>query len=235
MQFSSPLIPGTLIKRYKRFFADVRLDDGDVVTAHCPNTGAMTGCAEPGYRVYLSPADNPKRKLRYTWELAQTHEDHYIGVNTHNANKLVEEALKNRMIDADGLRNFDTYKREVTPPGSNSRFDFALYQEGDVRFAEVKSVTLARGNAGYFPDAVTARGAKHCEELAALAAQGVPTMLLFCVQHTAVQSVSVARDIDPNYARAVNGALHAGVTLVALGCEITKEKIEVNQSLPLKI
>ncbi len=232
MQFKSPLIPGTLIKRYKRFFADVRLADGQVVTAHCPNTGAMTGCAEPGYRVYISASDNPKRKLAYTWELVQTPDGHYIGVNTHNANKLIEEALNKRAI-AD--LPFDTLKREVTPPGANSRFDFALYCDDQVQFIEVKSVTMARGQAGYFPDAVTARGAKHCEELARLAREGVSTMLLFCVQHTGVASVSVAEDIDPNYARAVNAALQAGVSLMAVGCEIDKEKIEVNQRLPIKL
>lgn len=233
MQFSSPLIPGTLIKRYKRFFADVRLDDGQMVTAHCPNTGAMTGCAEPGYRVYISASDNPKRKLAYTWELAQTPEGHCIGVNTHNANKLVEEALNKRSIN--GLGDYDEVRREVTPPGANSRFDFALYRGEQVRFVEVKSVTLARGRSGFFPDAVTARGAKHCEELARLAQQGVSTMLLFCVQHTAVETVSVASDIDPNYAQAVKSAQHAGVAIEAVGCEITKEKIEVNQTLPVNI
>ena len=233
MQFSSPLIPGTLIKRYKRFFADVRLDDGQVVTAHCPNTGAMTGCAEPGYRVFISASDNPKRKLAYTWELVQTPEGHCIGVNTHNANKLVEEALNKRIINA--LNDFDEVKREVTPPGANSRFDFALSCGDKVRFVEVKSVTLARGHAGYFPDAVTARGAKHCEELARLAQEGIPTTLLFCVQHTGVKTVNVASDIDPNYAQAVVSAQHAGVAINAVGCEITKEKIEVNQTLPVNI
>jgi len=231
MIFSPPLIRGTLIKRYKRFLADVALDNGDIVTAHCPNTGAMTGCAEPGFTAYLSVSDNPKRKLPYTWELARTKEGHFIGINTHNANKLVAEALNNKGIDA--FSTLDTWKGEVTPPGGTSRFDFACTTAEQTEYMEVKSVTLARGNEGYFPDAVTTRGQKHCDELASLATKGVKTTLLFCVQHTGIQSVRVAEDIDPNYANALKNARRKGVQVLAYSCTIDEQKIQLNQSLPV--
>ena len=231
MQFSSPLLRGTLIKRYKRFFADVLLDDGRTVTAHCPNTGAMTGCAEPGFTAYLSESDNPKRKLKFTWELAQTPEGDFIGINTHNANKLVAEALNNKVLDEFNV--IAGWKAEVTPPGADSRFDFELTVADETRYMEVKSVTLARDDKGYFPDAVTARGAKHCLELARLAREGVHTSLLFCVQHTGVKSVQPAVDIDPKYAEALSIAAQAGVQILVAGCAINEQKIEINQSLPL--
>lgn len=233
MFFSPSLLRGTLIKRYKRFLADVKLEDGSIVTAHCPNTGAMTGCAEPGYTVYLSESDNPKRKLKYTWELAQTFDGDFIGINTHNANKLVAEALNNKVLSA--FSDINHWKAEVTPPGGNSRFDFACGQGDTLEYIEVKSVTLARGNQGFFPDAVTARGAKHCLELAELSQQGISTCLLFCVQHTGVHSVQVARDIDPVYADAVNTAVASGVKFLAASCSIDEQKIVINQTLPVNV
>ncbi|MAI38103.1 DNA/RNA nuclease SfsA [Alteromonas sp.] len=231
MNFSSPLIRGTLIKRYKRFFADVELEDGQVVTAHCPNTGGMTGCAEPGYTVFLSESNNPKRKLKYTWEVAKTFDDHFIGINTHNANKLVAEALNNKVIEE--FSDISDWKAEVTPPTANSRFDFALTRDNTVEYMEVKSVTLAERHQGYFPDAVTQRGAKHCLELARLADDGIKTTLLFCVQHTAITSVRIAEHIDPRYAESVTTAARAGVNILAMACAINEQKIEVNQSLPI--
>ena len=236
MKFSPPLLRGTLIKRYKRFLADIELDDGSIVTAHCPNTGAMTGCAEPGYTVFLSKSTNPKRKLKYTWELAQTFDGHFIGINTHNANKLVAEALDNKVLSE--FSGVSSWKAEVTPPTANSRFDFALTRKNvqhqdAIEYMEVKSVTLANENEGFFPDAVTQRGAKHCLELARLAQSGIKTSLLFCVQHTAIESVQVAKHIDPTYAESVKTAANAGVTLFAASCMIDEQKILLNQTLPL--
>jgi len=231
MNFAPALIRGKLVKRYKRFLADVELEDGSLVTAHCPNTGAMTGCAEPGFTVYLSQSDNPKRKLKYTWELAKTFDNQFIGINTHNANKLVAEALNNKAVDR--FSHIDRWKAEVTPPMANSRFDFALYNGNDTAFMEVKSVTLANGNQGFFPDAVTDRGAKHCLELARLAENGIRTSLLFCVQHTAISSVNIAAHIDPTYAKSVKTAQEAGVEIMAAGCSIDEQKIILNQSLPV--
>ena len=236
MKFSPSLLRGTLIKRYKRFFADVELEDGTIVTAHCPNTGAMSGCAEPGYTVFLSESTNPKRKLKYTWELAQTFDGHFIGINTHNANKLVAEALDNKVLKE--FSDITRWKAEVTPPTANSRFDFALEREntqhqGIIEYMEVKSVTLAENSKGFFPDAVTQRGAKHCLELARLAESGIKTSLLFCVQHTAIESVQVAEYIDPTYAERVKKAADAGVSLLAASCIIDEQKILLNQTLPL--
>ena len=236
MKFSPSLLRGTLIKRYKRFFADVELEDGTIVTAHCPNTGAMSGCAEPGYAVFLSESTNPKRKLKYTWELAQTFDGHFIGINTHNANKLVAEALDNKVLKE--FSDITRWKAEVTPPTANSRFDFALEREnaqhqGIIEYMEVKSVTLAENSKGFFPDAVTQRGAKHCLELARLAESGIKTSLLFCVQHKAIESVQVAEYIDPTYAESVKKAADAGVSLLAASCIIDEQKILLNQTLPL--
>lgn len=236
MKFSPSLLRGTLIKRYKRFLADVELDDGTIVTAHCPNTGAMTGCAVPGYTVFLSESTNPNRKLKYTWELAQTFDGHFIGINTHNANKLVAEALDNKVLSE--FSDITDWKAEVTPPTANSRFDFALTRKNAehqsvTEYMEVKSVTLADENKGFFPDAVTQRGAKHCLELARLSDSGIKTSLLFCVQHTAIESVQVAEHIDPTYAESVKIAANAGVTVLAASCIIDEQKILLNQTLPL--
>lgn len=231
MEFSSSLIRGTLVKRYKRFLADVALPDGSIVTAHCPNTGAMTGCAEPGFTVFLSESTNPKRKLKYTWELAKTFDGHFIGINTNNANKLVAEALNNKVLSE--FNDIDSWKAEVTPPTANSRFDFALTRGSDVAYMEVKSVTLADGNHGFFPDAVTQRGAKHCLELARLAQTGIRTSLLFCVQHTAIDSVRIASHIDPAYAQSVKAAEQAGVQVLAASCTIDEQKLILNQTLPV--
>ena len=232
MQFTSPLLRGTLLKRYKRFFADILLDSGEQITAHCPNTGAMTGCAEPGFTAWVSPSDNPKRKLKFTWELAVTPQDDWISVNTHRANKLVQRALEAHTLP--GITDYTEVKREVSPPDFHSRFDFCVTRSDNTPlYIEVKSVTLAEGNEGFFPDAVTSRGTKHAEELAMLARQGVATALLFCVQHSGIQNVRLAGHIDPKYAQAVRQAAADGVRVFAVGCQISQEKININQSLPV--
>lgn len=232
MQFTSPLLRGTLIRRYKRFFADISLDSGEEITAHCPNTGAMTGCAEPGFTTYVSPANNPKRKLKFTWELAVTPQRQWIGINTQHANTLANEAISQGIHPL--FENLQTIRREVKSPDGQSRFDFCLTQEtGSLCYVEAKSVTLAEGNQGYFPDAVTTRGTKHVLGLAELARSGINTCLLFCVQHSAIEQVSVARHIDPSYADAVVDAVAAGVQILAVGCKMSEEKITINQTLPV--
>ena len=232
MQFTSPLLRGTLLKRYKRFFADILLDSGEQITAHCPNTGAMTGCADPGFIAWVSPSDNPKRKLKFTWELAVTPKGDWISVNTHRANKLVQSALEAHTLP--GITDYTEVKREVSPPDFHSRFDFCVTRSDNTPlYIEVKSVTLAEGNDGFFPDAVTSRGTKHAEELAMLARQGVATALLFCVQHSGIQNVRLAEHIDPKYALAVRQAAADGVRVFAVGCQISQEKININQSLPV--
>jgi sugar fermentation stimulation protein A len=233
MEFELPLIEGVLIKRYKRFFADVQLPNGEIVVAHCPNTGAMTGCAEPGFKVWISPSNNPKRKLKYTWELAMDCSGNFIGVNTGRANKIVEQALALKQIDE--VQHFETFKREFKPENGNSRFDFLLRNENDDLqcFLEVKSVTLRSENIGFFPDAVTTRGAKHCRELASYVSDFRSCILLFCVQHTGIKEVRIAEHIDPDYNLALLDAKSKGVQVIAYGCDMSYKKIQLNQSLPI--
>lgn len=231
MQFSFPLIQGTLIKRYKRFLADVQLTDGSIVVAHCPNTGAMTGCAEPGWKVWLSPSNNPKRKLLYTWEVVLTEQFHWIGINTHRANVLVKEAIQeNKISELVGYKNLQA---EVKFGEENSRIDFLLTdpEKADC-YVEVKSVTLLNDNKGYFPDAKTLRGQKHLRELSLIASLGRRAVLFFCVQHTGIRSVQVAKHIDPDYAKELKRAMLSGVQILCYDCEINSEKIYINQSLP---
>jgi sugar fermentation stimulation protein A len=230
MQFSSPLIQGTLIKRYKRFLADVQLADGSTVIAHCPNTGAMTGCAEPGWKVWLSPSNNPKRKLLYTWEVVLTEQGHWIGINTHKANVLVKEAIQQNKISE--LVGYKNVKAEVKFGEENSRIDFLLSdsEKADC-YVEVKSVTLLNDNKGYFPDAKTLRGQKHLRELSIIASQGKRAVLFFCVQHSGIQSVQVAQHIDPDYAKELKQAMLSGVQILCYDCKINSEKIYINQSL----
>lgn len=231
MQFSTPLIQGTLIKRYKRFLADVKLADGSIVIAHCPNTGAMTGCAEPGWKVWLSQSNNPKRKLLFTWEVVLTSQLQWIGINTHKANILVKEAIQESKIDE--LRDYKTLQAEVKFGEENSRIDFLLTdpQKPDC-YVEVKSVTLLDNNVGYFPDAKTLRGQKHLRELSLIANQGKRAVLFFCVQHSGIQSVQVAKHIDPDYAKELKQAMLNGIQILCYGCKISSEKIYLNQSLP---
>lgn len=230
MNFPERLIKGTLLKRYKRFLADVKLENGDVVTAHCPNTGAMTGCAEPGWQVWLSPSNNPKRKLAYTWELVLTDAEHWIGVNTHRANGLVKEALINQQIPE--LTGYDFHQAEVKYGEEGSRIDFLLSApERTDCYVEVKSVTLLQGDKGYFPDAKTLRGQKHLRELNSIVKQGERAVLVFCVQHSGIQTVEVAEHIDPKYTAELKLAMANGVEVLAYSCVISEEKIYINQSL----
>ena len=231
MQFSSTLIQGTLIKRYKRFLADVQLTDGSIVIAHCPNTGAMTGCAEPGWKVWLSPSNNPKRKLLYTWEVVITDQRHWIGINTHKANALVKEAIQDNRISE--LAGYQYLRAEVKFGEENSRIDFLLTDPKNADcYVEVKSVTLLDNNAGYFPDAKTLRGQKHLRELRYIAGQGKRAVLFFCVQHSGIQSVQVAKHIDPDYAKELKQAMLSGVQILCYDCKINSEKIYINQPLP---
>lgn len=230
MQFPSPLVKGKLVKRYKRFLADVRLQGGELVTAHCPNTGAMTGCAEPGFEVWLSSNNDPKRKLAYTWELGVNQQQHWIGINTHNANKLVVEGINRNIIVE--LTGYQTLKQEVKYGAESSRIDILLTADGRPDcYVEVKSVTLLQDGSGWFPDAKTLRGQKHLRELSLLVKQGYRAVLCFCVQHSGIQSVSTADFIDPNYAEALKQARALGVEILCYACKLNEEKIELNQSL----
>lgn len=230
MRFSSPLVKGTLIKRYKRFLADVRLQKGDLVTAHCPNTGAMTGCAEQGFTVWLSTNKDPKRKLAYTWELAINNQQQWIGINTHNANKLVVEGINKGVIVE--LVEYQELRQEVKYGAESSRIDVLLTADGRPDcYVEIKSVTLLQDGRGWFPDAKTVRGQKHLRELSLLVKQGKRAVLCFCVQHSGIKTVSAASFIDPDYAEALKQARAAGVEIICYACVMSEEKIELNQSL----
>ncbi len=227
-----PLTPGQLIKRYKRFLADVRLEDGTLITAHCPNTGAMTGCAEPGARVWLSTSDNPKRKYAHTWELVET-ADGVVSVNTGRANTLIAEALTGVLLPFAPLQ---TIRSEAAIPEGDGRFDFCLQNDAGVIWVEVKSVTLFVGEGvGAFPDAVSARALKHVEALQRRVDAGERGALVFCAQHCGVQSVRLADEIDPGYGAAVRQAVSQGVEVYALGCTTDLESFTVNRRLPLDV
>lgn len=231
MQFQTPLIPATLIKRYKRFLADVRLDDGQVVTAHCPNPGAMTGLKDAGLRVWLEPNDDPKKKLKFGWRLAELASGDLVCVDTGLANKVVGEALRGRMIPA--LAAYRTVKAEQKY-GAASRIDFLL-SEADLPdvYVEVKSVSLnRRDDWAEFPDTVTARGAKHMGELAGIAAQGKRAVVLYLIQHSACTRFKLAQDIDPTYATAARAAQAGGVEVLCYGCTMTPTGLTLGPAVP---
>ncbi|MEJ2468904.1 MAG: DNA/RNA nuclease SfsA [Campylobacterales bacterium] len=212
MYFDTPLIPGTLIKRYKRFLADVRLEGGSVVTAHCPNSGSMKGYKEEGLRVWLSESDNPKRKLRYTWELVEAPSGDLIMVHAARANALVHEAVAGGIVTE--LQGYDTLRREVKYGSRNSRIDLLLEKEGEQCFVEVKSVTLREGETLMFPDAVTTRGQKHLEELMEMRAQGHRAVLFFAVLREGGTAFGAAAHIDPDYAALLGKARSTGVEVL---------------------
>lgn len=216
-----------LIRRYKRFLADVRLADGTEITVHCPNTGSMRNCVVPGSLCWISESDNPKRKYPHTWELATTPGGHLAGINTGRANALVERAIRGGVINE--LQGYPDLHRERRYGTERSRIDFLLERGGDQCFVEVKSVTLMEEpGQGLFPDAVSARGSKHLRELMAVAAEGKRAVLVFCVQHTGIEWVEPADDIDPLYGRTLRAAVKAGVEVLAYGADIIPERAEVS-------
>ena len=232
MRFPDPLIRGTLMRRYKRLLADVALDCGTVVTAHCANTGAMTGVSATGAEVWLSPARNPARKLRYSWELIRIG-DGLVGINTAHPNRIVEDGIRAGAI-AD-LAGYGGVRREVRY-GRNSRIDILLSAPGRADcYVEVKNVHLKRGEAAAFPDAVTARGAKHLAEMARLVAGGTRAVTVYLVQREDCVSFSLAADIDPGYAGAFADARTAGVETLCYACRMTTESIELDQPLRLAL
>lgn len=213
MIFDPPLQRATLVRRYQRFLADVQLTDGRRLTLHCPNTGSMRGCAEPGWPVWFSDSGNPQRKYPHTWELVQNGRGDWIGVNTGRANGLVKAAVLVGSIPA--LRGYEKVRQEVKYGSEGSRIDLLLEKPGAACFVEIKSVTLGDGGTGYFPDAVTARGRKHLRELMQMGAQGHRAVLLFCVQHSGINVVRPADAIDPAYGCQLREAVQAGVEVLA--------------------
>ncbi len=234
MQFDPVLEQGRLLKRYKRFFADIECADGSVVTAHCANTGSMKNCMAEGARVWFSRNDDPKRKLKATWELVETPHGRLACINTGRANRLVEEALQAGVITE--LAGFTQLCREVKYGEENSRADFCLMFDQQQVFVEVKSVTLGFSDidTAAFPDAVTTRGAKHLRELTALAEMGQRAVLIYCVNLSGITAVRAAQEIDPEYAAALAEAKAAGVEVLAYGTRISPAGIEVVQRLAVE-
>lgn len=235
MQFSPPLQKATLIKRYKRFLADVTLPDGTELTMHCANTGAMTGCAEPGDTVWYSTSDNPKRKYPHSWELTETVAGDWIGINTLRANQVAIEAVRDGHVAE--LASYPEIRSEVKYGDENSRIDMLLSGNNHPDcYVEVKSVTLLGDDRqGFFPDAVTTRGQKHLRELMLIANQNSRAVLFFVVQHSGIDKISVADFIDPDYGQLLRQAMDCGVEVLAYGCEISPQGVRLTKSLPFFI
>jgi sugar fermentation stimulation protein A len=226
-----PLIPGTLIRRYKRFLADVELKDGSIVTVHCPNSGSMKGCANPGSRVYISRSSNPGRKFAFTWELVKA-DGFWAGINTGLPNHLVREAIENGTVAE--LQGYAMIRPEV-PYGEHSRIDLLLESPGQRCFVEVKNVTLVENNQALFPDAVTTRGQKHLHELMRVVREGDRGVIFFTVQRGDGSTVSPADDIDPEYGRLLRLAIKNGVETLAYRALVTPQEIMLKERLPVVI
>ncbi|MDW4500151.1 DNA/RNA nuclease SfsA [Sulfitobacter sp. D35] len=230
MRFQTQLVPARLIRRYKRFLADCRFEDGREVTAHCANPGSMMGLADPGTKIWLEPNEDPRKKLRYGWRLVDHENGHFTGVDTALPNRALRTALEAREIAE--LSAYDTVRPEVKY-GTNSRVDFLLAAPGlPDAYVEVKSVTLCREpGLAEFPDSVTARGTKHLAELAKVAAAGHRAVLVYLVQRTDCGRFAVAADIDPAYAAACAAARVAGVETLCIGTDISPTSITLARRL----
>lgn len=232
MRFQTPLVSGRLIRRYKRFLADIRLDDGREVTAHCPNPGAMLGLKGEGMRVWLEPNDDPKKKLKFGWRLVEHETGHFTCVDTAVPNRAVKAAL-----EAGQVAELSGYRR-VRPEvgyGQNSRVDFLLSQDGlPDAYVEVKSVTLCRqGDLAEFPDSVTLRGARHLADLSAMVAAGHRAVMLYLVQRTDCGRLKIAADLDPAYARAYDAARRAGVQMICYDTTIDPQGVTLGVAVPI--
>lgn len=231
IKFPSTLIKGKLISRYKRFFADVALENGETITAHCPNTGSMKTCRDEGATVYVIYNPSPTRKLDYTWELTET-EGGFILINTHRPNKIVEDAILNGEIPE--LKGYADLRREVKY-GEKSRIDLLLENHKSTAdcYVEIKSVTLKDGERAIFPDSVTERGTKHLLELQKTAEQGFRAVIFFLVNRPDVSSFDVAREIDPVYGETFDKVIKNGVEVIVYQTNITTSEISLAGPLPI--
>ena len=231
MNFKSKLISGLLIKRYKRFFADIKIKN-QIVTAHCPNTGSMQGLLNAGNKVWISKTDNPNRKLKYTLEIIESGKSK-VGVNTHSSNKIVHHALKNDLIDE--LKEFIEIKPEAKF-GENTRFDFLLFKKKDKAFIEVKNVTLSRNKKiAEFPDAITTRGLKHINELVKASKKNYKIFILYLIQRDDCKSFTIAKDIDPYYANALAKAVKNKLKILCYDCKFSPKGIKLNNRINFKL
>jgi len=227
------MIPGRLLKRYKRFLADVELADGSIVTAHCPNSGSMTACSEPGRPVYLSSHDNPRRKLKYTWEIIQM-PDSLVGVNTLVPNRLVKTSLENGLVPE--LADYETIRPEIQT-SKGSRLDLLLTDSHGAKcFVEIKNCTLVRDGFACFPDAVTQRGHKHLKELERLAAEGNRCAMFYCIQRMDAECFRPADEIDPAYGEALRWVhMKGGVEILVYDVWMDLEQIVLNRKIPFQL
>ena len=235
MRLPTPLLRGVLVQRYKRFLADVRLADGRLVTATCPNTGSMLGLTAPGSIVWLSESDSPTRKYRFTWELVQADLGKgpvLVGINTQHPNKLVAEAIAARRVKA--LMGYPELRREVKY-GRNSRIDLLLEcASKGLCYVEIKNVHLSRRHGlAEFPDSVTERGAKHLVEMSDMVRAGHRAVMVFLIQRSEARRLALARDVDPGYGAAFDAAMAAGVEAIALRCKMSAEEILVDKPVPI--
>ena len=232
MEFKTPLIEATLLRRYKRFLADVCLGDGELITVHTANTGSMLGCAEPGSRVWLSRSESTTRKYPYSWEITETAAGVLVGVNTALPNALVREAIESGVIGE--LQGYDSLRGEVSFGSERSRIDWLLENGGKAAcYVEVKNVTAAVADTAIFPDAVSARGAKHLRELMGVVAAGQRGVLCFCVQRGDVAAVRPADEIDAVYGKTLRDARQNGVEIVAYQAEVASTGIALRRPLPV--
>ena len=227
MNFKNKLISGLLIKRYKRFFVDIEIKN-QIVTAHCPNTGSMSGLLKKGNKVWISKSDNPNRKLKYTLEIIENGKSK-VGVNTQSSNKIVLHALKNNLIDE--FKDFLEIKSE-TKFGENTRFDFLVFKKKYKAFIEVKNVTLSRSNKiAEFPDAITTRGLKHINELVKASKKNYKIFILYLVQRDDCKSFTIAKDIDPAYANALTKAVKNKLKILCYDCKFSSKGIKLNNKI----
>ncbi len=229
MRLPSPHYPGILIRRYQRFLADVELEDGTVVTAHCPNSGSMKGCAVPGSPVLVSLAANPHRKCRFTWELVFAN-GQWVGINTALPNRLVREGIEDGTVME--LQGYERIRNEV-PYGERSRIDLLLEGALGHCFVEVKNVTLVEGTVALFPDAVTTRGQRHLRELMRVVREGGRGVIFFTVQRGDGEAVAPADTIDPEYGRLLRQAVASGVEALAYSAHVTPQAISLDRRLPV--
>ena len=231
MNFENKLIAGRLIKRYKRFFVDVKIKN-KTITAHCPNTGSMYGLLKKGNKVWVTKSDNPNRKLKYTLQIIEDKKSK-VGVNTHLTNKIVHHALENNLI-----KEFDK-KFEIKPEtkfGNNTRFDFLITQKKFKAFIEVKNVTLSRiKNLAEFPDAITSRGLKHINELLKASNMGYKIFILYLIQRNDCKLFKIAEDVDPEYSNSLIKAVKKKLNILCYDCKFSSKGIKLNQKVKFKI
>lgn len=234
MKFEQPLIEATLIKRYKRFLADVELENGDIVTVHTANTGAMTGCCSPGSRIWLSQSDNPKRKYSLSWELVEVKPGVIVGINTALPNKLVHEAIEQHAISE--LDGYEKIRPEVAYGEENSRIDLLLEdKKGKLCYVEIKNVTLVENETAFFPDAVSKRASKHLRELMEMQKQGHRSVIFYCVQRKDAKQVRPADSIDPEYGQTLRLAIKSGVETLAYRANVSPQQVKLQSSLPVLV